>query len=258
FFSVNGQFTKEELLERISKYENISKNIILIVSCVSYWARTIHIPLLSKALARATDRLERGSGLTIWLNLRWYPLIMQFYALGIAAFENKKYDTLFNIFFIKLDSSLSSNGKPLYFSEAISNAILELTRQDVFKQLPGFERHFVPMSEHLHTILQSLIDDTLFIGKNYENAFDDFECFFALVIADLHHQQERTVWGPIGRFGWKEKRSYNSPLSNMIKEAKEQGVNWAPLKCGFFGGDISRFSLVADEYLKGISNLHWY
>ena len=98
FFSVNGQFTKEELLERISKYENISKNIILIVSCVSYWARTIHIPLLSKALARATDRLERGSGLTIWLNLRWYPLIMQFYALGIAAFENKKYDTLFNIF----------------------------------------------------------------------------------------------------------------------------------------------------------------
>ncbi len=258
FFSVNGQFTKEELLERISKYENISKNIILIVSCVSYWARTIHIPLLSKALARATDRLERGSGLTIWLNLRWYPLIMQFYALGIAAFENKKYGTLFNIFFIKLDSSLSSNGKPLYFSEAISNAILELTRQDVFKQLPGFERHFVPMSEHLHTILQPLIDDTLFIGKNYENAFDDFECFFALVIADLHHQQERTVWGPIGRFGWKEKRSYNSPLSNMIKEAKEQGVNWAPLKCGFFGGDISRFSLVADEYLKGISNLHWY
>ncbi|WP_233960135.1 caspase family protein [Pectobacterium versatile] len=258
FFSVNGQFTKEELLERISKYEDISKNIILIVSCISYWARTVHIPLLSKALARSTDRLERGNGLTIWLNLRWYPLIMQFYALGIAASENRKYDTLFSIFFIKLDSSLSNNSKPLYFFEAISNAILELTRHNIFKQLPGFERHFVPMSEHLHTILQPLIDDTLFIGKNYENAFDEFECFLALVIADLHHQQEKRAWGPVGRFGWKENRGGNAPLSNMIQEAKSQGVNWAPLKSGFFGGDISRFSTVADDYLKVISNINWH
>lgn len=258
FFSVHGRFTKEELLERMSKYEAISKNIVLITSCISYWARPAHIPLLSKVLARSTDRLERGNGLTVWLNLRWYPLIMQLYATGISALENRKFDTLFSILFIKLDSSLSNNGKSLYFSEAISTAILELGRQDVFKQLPGFERHFVPMSEHLHTILQPLIDDTLFIGKNYENVFDEFECFFALVIADLHQQQERTVWGPIGRFGWKQRRGYDTPLSNMIEEAKAQGVNWPPLKSGFFGGDISRFTAVADEYLKIISHLNWY
>ncbi|EBD9558365.1 caspase family protein [Salmonella enterica] len=258
FFSVRGQYTKEELLERISKYEQLSKNINLIISCIAYWARPVHISLLSKALARSTDRLERGNGLTLWLNLRWYPLILQLYSLGISAIENRQYDTLLNILFIKLDSSLSNDGKPLYFVEAISNAILELTRQDVFKQLPGFERHYVPMSEHLHTILQPLIDDTLFIGKNYENTFDEFECLFALVVADLKKQQERTAWGPIGRFGWKQQRGYNTPLSNLINEAKTKGGHWEPLKNGFFGGDIVRFSTVADEYLERISNLNWY
>ncbi len=258
FFSVRGQYTKEELLERISKYEQLSKNINLIISCIAYWARPVHISLLSKALARSTDRLERGNGLTLWLNLRWYPLILQLYSLGISAIENRQYDTLLNILFIKLDSSLSNDGKPLYFVEAISNAILELTRQDVFKQLPGFERHYVPMSEHLHTILQPLIDDTLFIGKNYENTFDEFECLFALVVADLKKQQERTAWGPIGRFGWKQQRGYNTPLSNLINEAKTKGADWEPLKNGFFGGDIVRFSTVADEYLERISNLNWY
>lgn len=258
FFSVNGQYTKEELLERISKYEQHSQNIILIISCIAYWARPVHISLLSKALARSTDRLERGGGLTLWLNLRWYPLILQLYSLGISALENKQYDTLFKVFFIKLDSSLSYDGRPSYLVEAVANAILELNRQDTFKQLPGFERHYVPMSEHLHTILQPLIDDTLFIGKNYENTFDEFECLFSLVVADLKNQQDRTVWGPIGRFGWKQQRGNNTPLSNLIHDAKTQGQNWAPLKSGFFGGDISRFTTVADEYLKRVSLLHWY
>ncbi|MDK9585642.1 caspase family protein [Lelliottia wanjuensis] len=258
FFSVNGQYTKEVLLERISKYEQHSQNINLIISCIAYWARPLHISLLRKALARSTDRLERGGGLTLWLNLRWYPLIMQLYSLGISALENKQYDTLFEVFFIKLDSSLSYDGKQSYLVEAVANAILELTRHDTFKQLPGFERFYTPMSEHLHTILQPLIDDTLFIGKNYENTFDEFECLFSLVVADLKNQQERTVWGPIGRFGWKQQRGNNAPLSNMIREAKAQGQNWAPLKSGFFGGDITRFSTVADEYLKGVSQLHWY
>ncbi|EJH2658839.1 caspase family protein [Salmonella enterica] len=258
FFSINGSYTKEELLDRISKYEQLSKNIVSIISCVAYWSRPIHTSLLSKVLARSTDRLERGGGLTIWLNLRWYPLILQLYSAGIAALENKQYDILFNIFFTKLDSSLSNDGRSSYFVEAVANAIAELNQHNVFKQLPGFDRHYVPMSEHFYTILQPIIDDTLFIGKNYENTFDQFECLFALVTADLKKQQERTAWGPIGRFGWKQQRGHDAPLSNLVLEAKAQGLNWEPLKSGFFGGDIQRFSTVADEYLDRISGLHWY
>lgn len=255
-FTVQGQYSKDELLERIAKYERLVIDLAAILACIAYWARPVHRSILQKALARFTDRLESQGGRAVWLNLRWYPLIITLYSCGIAAVEGKRYDSLANIFYTTLSrSEYRHHGE--FLIEAISNSILEFTRAEVFKHLPGHDRYYTPMSEYLYKVLQPKLDDLLFIGKGYETSFDEFEVLFALAVADLRKQAGGRVWGPIGRFGWKEQRG-DGPMSRIIAEARAMGENWEPLRAGLFGGKLDRFDAVATEFYQVISQLNWW
>jgi hypothetical protein len=142
--------------------------------------------------------------------------------------------------------------------ERASDVVLEFTQMRLFKRLPGHEKHFTPMSEYLFKILQPRLDDLLFLGSEYEVSFDEFEILFALVRADLLNERGEGVWGPVGRFGWKQRRD-RAPLSQVIETARAQGDNWGPIKAGFFGGSISRFDSIATKYLTEVaSKLPWY
>jgi hypothetical protein len=256
-FRVQGQFSQEELLERISRYERVSGDLSALLACVSYWAQPTHQGILQKVFARSSDRLESQGGLVVWIQLRWYPLILALYSAGVAAVEGKRYDSLASIFYTIVGSP-EQRSKDVYFAEAISEGMLELTRMDVFKKLPGHEKNFVPLSEYLFKILQPKLDDILFVGKNYERSFDEFEVMFALAVADLNKQRNDHLWGPIGRFGWKHRHRNGAPLQRVIDEAKSMRELWEPLRAGLFGGSIDRFLGVADEYQKTIGGLHWW
>lgn len=256
-FKVQNQFSKDELLERISKYEERSNDLALLTACIAYWGKPTHKAILQKVMARSTDRLEPQDGLEVWANLRWYPLIIGLYYSGIAAVEGKRYDSLANIFYTQVGFS-ERRQQDEFFVEAIANAILELTRMNIFKQLPGYERYYAPMSEYLFKILQPKLDDVLFIGKSYERSFDEFEVLFALAAADLRKQREKYVWGPIGRFGWKNRGYNNAPLTRIIGEARALKENWEPLKAGLFGGKFESINDVATEFQQEVSNLNWH
>ncbi|NTU50275.1 MAG: hypothetical protein HGA87_05245 [Desulfobulbaceae bacterium] len=144
----------------------------MLTACVAYWAKPSHKAILQKVLARATDRLEPQGSDDIWFNLRWYPLIVSLYCAGIAAVEGKRYDSLANIFYAPL-GVLEYNQQDKFFIEAIAKSVRALT--DMFKKLPGHEKNYVPLSEYLFKILQPKLDDILFIGRNYERSFDEFE-----------------------------------------------------------------------------------
>lgn len=255
-FKAQGQFSQDEFLDRISRYEELCNDLMLLAACIAYWAKPGHKPILQKVFARSTDRLESQSGLAVWLYLRWYPLIMGLYCSGIAAVEGQRYDSLANVFYTVIGSPEEGQSEK-YFVESVGAGILELTRANVFKQLPGHDRHYTPMSEYLFKILQPKLDDILFIGKNYERSFDEFEVLFALVVADIKRQRNGHVWGPVGRFGWKHRSRHNGPLSRIIGEAQAMGSDWGPLTAGLFGGTVDRFNAVADEYQRMISGLGW-
>jgi len=133
-----------------------------------------------------------------------------------------------------------------------------LTRADAFKQLPGYERNYTPLSEYLFKTLQPQLDDILFVGKNYDRSFDEFEVLLALAAADAG-QQGGWVWGPIGRFGWKQSNFQNPPFNRILEEAKSAGDDWPPLKSGLFGGQIERFSAIAESFKADtLSKLNWW
>lgn len=254
-FKVSGASSKEDLLERMAKYEKATNDLSSLLACLSYWYKSAHKNVLQKVISSSTDRLDDASGLRLWLDLRWYPMILEIYISGIAAIASEKYDALHAVFSTKLNNDSHRNGKNT-FVEAVGRKMSDLA--NVFKSIPGHERYHVPMSEYLFKILQPQLDEILFMGRSYEGAFDNFEVMLALALADLNKQNDNNAWGPVGRFGWKQARDSNPPLSRIIKEAKDQGRNWGPLKAGMFGGDIDRFTLAADEYKGFIDRLSWF
>ena len=256
-FTIKGSFSKEELFNRISKYEDCSNDLTLLLACLAYWAKPRHEFILQKVIARSTDRLIEQSGLVAWLNMRWYPHILGIYCSGVAAVDGKRYDSLANIFYTTV-GSIEYNHQRKYFVDAVANGINELKKNDVFKELPGHERQYTPMSEYLYKLLQPKLDDIMFFGQSYESSFDDFEVLFALIIIDHRIQNDMHIWGPIGRFGWKEQTIFNPPLSRIIDKANSFRENWDPLKAGLFGGQYERFNAAATELKAIVSRLNWW
>lgn len=257
-FSVSIPYSQEELASRIDRYQQSCGDLISVLACLSYWnSSQSHHQVLRKSLLRSVDRLEITGGLTVWIDLRWYPLILLCYAAGISAIESNRFDSLRAILLPLISDENSARDK-MTIAETLGASISAMNQRDLFKQLPGLERLYTPMSEHLYKHLQPPLEEALFLGKSYEEAFDNFEILLALTVADCRRASGGNPWGPIGRFGWKYRR-HNSPFLSFVSHAKEQGDDWIALQNGFFGGSAQRFLETADAYQKNVlDRLSWF
>ncbi|KZN39751.1 caspase family protein [Pseudoalteromonas luteoviolacea] len=63
-FATSVSFSNDELLERISSYELHTKDLSMILACLSYWASEEQLGSLTKIISRSCDRLleSRGGG----------------------------------------------------------------------------------------------------------------------------------------------------------------------------------------------------
>lgn len=258
FPSHGSSFSIEELGKRMEKYEMIIRELKLLAISISHWGQQSHLTTLERMISRATDNLLPESGLVVWSALRWYPSMILAYSAGIAALAARRFDSLYKLFTTSA-SEVDARNRRCELIWSLGNAVMELERLEVFKHIPGHERNYVPRSEYLFKLLQPDLDDLLFLGRDYEPLFDEYEVMMALCYADISIERNMGVWGPIGRFGWKYKNrsGIENPLSQVIETAKREGASWGPFTAGFFGGDINRFNKVATEYEGIIKKLNW-
>jgi hypothetical protein len=115
-----------------------------------------------------------------------------------------------------------------------------------------------PRSEHQLAALQPIIEDQLFLGRSYEELFDQFEIMLALVHGDVQGGTVSSLWGPPGRFAYKERSRFSSekPFTVFVNSVKAQGQAWPGFSVGFFGGSISRFEEVTQGYAKLIASIN--
>ncbi|MGZ5803856.1 MAG: hypothetical protein ACXWKC_15150 [Xanthobacteraceae bacterium] len=86
------------------------------------------------------------------------------------------------------------------------------------------------------------------MGSSYETYFDQLEVFWALLFANTR-EETTNIWGPPGRFAWKQQRGYGGgPLDQVTNEAQQAGAQWEPLRNGLFQGSEKRFTEIASEY----------
>ena len=140
-FRMDGQFSQQEFIRRLACYEEASADLSLMLACVAHWAKPNHKVTIQKVLARSSDRLEAQGGSSIWLALRWYPLLLVLYCAGIAAVEGQRFDSLAAIFYASIPVSDYRLRKQT-FVEGASRGLLDLTRSNIPNQIPGHERNY--------------------------------------------------------------------------------------------------------------------
>ncbi len=154
----------------MNSYESITDSLCRAQALIGHWAGDATRSLLTLGPRRLADRLESASGNVGLIAACWYRVLLPVYAGGIAAVHAKRYDNLRDLFHGRAPTR---RGEPGTLVAAVIEGISEVG--DAFKLLPGQDRKHTPMSEHLHELLQPLLDDLLFLGSDYEAAFDQFE-----------------------------------------------------------------------------------
>lgn len=248
--------TPEDIAARLHKYEIALERLTPITILISKWGNTDHQPLLERIIARIADGTEMKSGLTVWLGLRWYPILLLMYSGGIAALSAHNYRSLSSLLSTRVKDFSKGSGESLPAVIPTVNGILDVDRVELFKKLPGHERFFTPRSEYLFKRLQPELEDLLFLGNSYEDLFDRFEMLYALTYADAENEELPSIWAPPGRFAWKGRHGISrDPYSALTTEAREQGPSWAPLGVGMFRGSLDRFNEIATAYRDHVLNL---
>jgi hypothetical protein len=240
-------------------YELAVARLQTFVILLSKWATGHQQHLLSRLIVRFAESASafRG-GKTVWLGLRWYPMMILMYSGGISALSANNYASLATLLMTKITRQ-PTRDKSEEAIVATVDAILDVERTNIFKRLPGHERYFAPRNEYLFTELQPELDDLLSLGASYDDLFDRFEVLWALVYAELMRVETNRVWGPPGRFGWKGLRGQPDPYRVLIEEANRQGASWPPLTVGLFGGSLERFNDIATAYHERLlRSLPWF
>jgi hypothetical protein len=245
----------DEFAERIKAYEDVTSDLQDALILLARWAQADQLPLIQKIMARLSEVDKGQAGQTVWINLGWYPLLVLMYTGGIAALSEQRFDVL-KILFETLVPNPRHGGTQAVLLPTIS-AITDI--YETFKTLPGMDRRYTPRSDHMFQTLQAKLEDHLFLGSSYETLFDQFEIYLALVFADLRAGDPvGHVWGPPGRFGWRERFHGESwSFDQLTARARKEQEGWAPLKAGFFGGSFDRFEAIENKYRELLGKIGW-
>ena len=96
-FPIQGvNFSFEELLSRVNRYEALTEVVrdLFINGC--YWGQDQHRYLWTRCLERVANRspLKSGTFTGAWLNLRLYPSLLLLYASGISSVASERWGNL--------------------------------------------------------------------------------------------------------------------------------------------------------------------
>lgn len=246
-FSPVAQWSQEAIRSRIADYDNALVGLCRAKALIGRWGSPSSTASLTLGISRLCEEVEVESGSGQWRELRWYPLLQLLYAGGVAALAAERYDALFAM----LQAPVRLNHE----SKTFVLAATENFRRDreTFGMLEGREENTLPFNEHVFDHLRQIVGDLLFLGYDYDRAFDRFEMLCTIEYA---HQSNRNRL-PRGRFAWKGTYPENSPAHLLVKEIEQTGERWPPLSAGFCGGSVERLKSLMPTFLASVARFSY-
>lgn len=256
-FPIQGDnFSIEELLSRVNRYEALTEIVrdLFINGC--YWGGDQHRYLWTRCLERVANRSPLKSGMitSAWLSLRRYPSLLLLYASGISSVASERWGNLRATLVEPLFENFNGRKQPL---------ILALDPDSVFplgigRHLPGIENRYTPVSDWLFIKLRESFRPLLPRDADYERYFDRFECLRSLVHADLQEKETGTPAGVLGRFAWKwSSASGGNPVTQLEADVNAAGSRRALFASGFFDGSVERFQGLMNGLKQDVGSLRW-
>lgn len=239
-FSAHGSWSDDEFRRRVTAINELLADLLGAQALMGRWSTAAMRDSLTLAPKRLADAAGDGGGNSGLLALQWYPALLLSYAGGVAAVSAESYRSLVALMHARVNTASGNTT----LVECATSGLGDLRSH--FKALPGHEQHRVPFSEYVHTTLRLVLDETLYLGSEYERVFDIFEILHAI---EFCHVTNRS-WAPLGRFGWKSTRGGSNPLGQLIDEATSAGKDWPPFAAGLCDGSPEKFI----EHSKSLVN----
>lgn len=248
-----GNWSVEELIRRMNQYEGHVEVLRAMLAAGCYWGNEGHSDLWARSLERIANPSGGQSGMTLWIDLRRYPALLLLYTAGIAAVAAGRYGTLKDLL---LDPKVRNHEEKSLVLAVYPGQVIDKQAAEL---LPGLERRYTPLNDHLHARLREALREYLPDDARYDKCFDRFEYLLALVHADLRDKATRGYWAPIGRFGWKVHHDPERTIvAEVQRELDEQEDRWPPLGAGLFGGSAERVRAVKAWLDERLQKLAWW
>lgn len=164
-----------ELEEFLNNAETLSSDTLALFATGGYEADPIYSNIWPEAL---TTLAERTAPQRIVDNIRHYPTLLHFYAVGIGAVKSKNYEILGSLF---SQSSVKNNvygelpEKPGY-----SLVPYQVIKEEKVKSLPNGDLHKTPLNRRLYEVLRPFFKELIFGEDSFLETFAGLLlCFYS-------------------------------------------------------------------------------
>ena len=266
-FPIVGDTSFQEMKKRIEEYEEklVPFLNLLIIGC--RWGNEADASHWIEALERVSNSNKKVNGAytAALLELSDYPVLFLMYGTGMASIVGQQYTTLARILTDPIHRDIFGRKYESLASTVYSGSVLHPT---IANEILGTQRLYVPVSERLHEKLREPFRELVRDDTRYDELFDRFEFFLAMVHADVDDRSYteqngkpksngNRFWGPIGRFGYRQRYEEESMVLRVSKEATRQGDQWPPLQAGMFEGSLQRFLEIGTGITELLSKSNW-
>jgi hypothetical protein len=241
--------------EKMTQLESATEVIIALMANGAYWGEDHHRAVWVDALEQignvgADIVRSPGPRYKTWAALLRYPGQLAFYAGGLAAVARGRAgeETLLDLI-LKPRLRLELNGGPT--SPAWSLNSTEAIEPQLARRMPGWERHYTPISDHLSEVLRPILSPFLRDQETYDDAFDRFEYVVGLAYAGIRAGGGNgNFWAPAGRLSWRREHIYGRPNASdeIAAEIEREGGNWLLLRRGLFDGSVEKLATAREEF----------
>jgi len=199
-FDVNLRDTNGAVvLARLQSYEAASTTLIRMAFVAGQWSERDQLAPWVKAMVKLSQRRANG-GVSLWLDLQRYPATLLLYAFGLGAVSSARWGALNALLEVHV---LREHREDKRAVELVPIWALFDRGTDVMKVLPGREREFTPLNNHVEALLWSMLGSNFPSQAAFQLAFDRLEIMTALAYAVPAVQRREHYWTLPGSYGWR-------------------------------------------------------
>lgn len=220
-----------------------SVDLMVAMALCGAWAnRPDHAELIERAFTRLAGATGGShGGVSAWVDLRHYPILLGTYAAGIGAVHAKNWNAISRVL---ATGGTTSTGAAHNSSVAVKALSWTALSHESIEVHNG-RKLKTPVSTYVHGLMAETLLDVLRIEPDhFENLFDEWEFLLHVTASDQHGRS------PYGRWAW---RSHWWTLDAVPRHAVDSARE-SLISVGFFDeadatGDSSRFDEVVSEHL---------
>jgi hypothetical protein len=183
-FAISSGASPEDYRARVRRYESAVATAMRIFGIIGRWGDEQAHAMAAEVITDIAFLRTEG-GLVLWLELRFYPAVLLFYAFGLGVLKAGNYGGLYRWL---TQSVYRDHQDDLPFIQRYGYWLSEMAQH--WKMLEGLERHKTPLSDHLHDVTQPLSLDIALAERDHTRLFELFETLTALAYLTVKASEE--------------------------------------------------------------------